>query len=90
MELTDAFTVPGAAAGAIALTQFIKVLWSRASGAQLKVVAALSGVGIVAAVQWGVVTGSAQTAVGVLLSGVMAGLAATAGFDQIKASFAGD
>ena len=90
MELTDAFTVPSAAAGAIALTQFVKVLWASASAAQLKVVAALSGVGIVAAVQWDVITGSAQTAVGVVLSGVMAGLAATAGFDQIKATFVND
>ena len=90
MEL-DVFAVPGAAAGAIALTQFIKVMWSAARPVQLRIVAALSGLGIVVAIQWSAISGGGTAAmVGLLLSGVTAGLAASAAFDFGKAVKASD
>lgn len=88
MELIDAYAVPGAAAGAIAFTQFVSILWSKAAAAQKKTIAALSALGITSLLQWDILTGGdVAVIVGVLLSGVTAGLAAQAGFDQIKSTF---
>ncbi len=90
MEL-DPYAVPGAEAGAIALTQFIKVLWSTARPVTMRIVAALSGLGIVVAIQWDAITnGGGAAVVGLLLSGVTAGLAASATFDLGKAIKASD
>ena len=83
MDLGDAYAVPGATAGAMAVAQFVKVLWATARPAQIRVVAALSGLGIVLAVQWEDI--SAGSIVGLILSGVVAGLAASATFDLGKA-----
>lgn len=90
MEL-DPYAVPGAAAGAIALTQFIKVMWSAARAVHMRIVAALSGLGIVVAIQWDAISGGGAAAVvGLLLSGITAGLAASATFDLGKAIKSGD
>jgi drug/metabolite transporter superfamily protein YnfA len=85
MEL-DPYAVPGAAAGAIALTQFVKVFWPTAKTSHIRAVAALSGLLIVGAVQWAVILdGGLSAIVGTVLSGVTAGLASSAAFDVGKA-----